>query len=120
MATTFTPPEGLLFGPRAVVPVVIRTRAICSPALPIAPRNERPPVGTDTGAATLNSILPLGSKNSILVTLASPTSVKTAPKPLTVAGTAPFVPGMEKVVSVTLLPSGVKIRGGLKKLKVVA
>ena len=50
------------------------------------------------------------SKNSILVVLAVSTSENTAPKPATVAGVAPPLPGNENVASVMLLPSGVKIR----------
>ena len=46
-------------------------------------------------------------------------SVKTAPKPLTVAGTAPLPPGMKKTASVMLLPTGVNNRDGLKVLKIV-
>ena len=38
------------------------------------------------------------------------TSVNTAPKPLTVAGAVPLVPGMEKDASVMLLPTGVNNR----------
>ena len=48
------------------------------------------------------------------------TSVNTAPKPLTVAGAMPLVPGMEKDASVMLLPTGVNNRDGLKVLKILA
>jgi hypothetical protein len=47
------------------------------------------------------------------------TSVKTAPNPLTVAGTAPLVPGWKNKASVMLLRTGVNNRAGLKVLKVV-
>src|SRR4029453_3912821 len=43
----------------------------------------------------------------------SSTSVKTAPKPLTVAGSAPAVPGTKNLASVMLLPTGVNRRNGL-------
>ena len=45
--------------------------------------------------------------------------MNTAPKPLTVAGTEPFVPGTKKDTSVILLPIGENIRSGLKAPKVV-
>ncbi len=48
------------------------------------------------------------------------TSVKTAPKPVTVAGEAPLVPGTKNEPSVTLLPTGVNNRDGLKVVKMVA
>ena len=46
--------------------------------------------------------------------------MKTAPKPLTVAGVAPLVPGTKNKPSVMLLPTGVNRRNGLKVLKIVA
>ena len=48
------------------------------------------------------------------------TSVKTAPKPRTVAGTAPLLPGKKNEPSVMLLPTGVNNRDGLKVLKILA
>src|SRR5258708_24506724 len=118
MATTSTVAELLALGPRAVVPVVIRTRAICSPALATAPRKPRLPDTDEARALRLRSGLPLMPKNWIDVVSTRLTSVKTAPKPLTVAGIPPE-PGMEKVTSVMLLPIGEKSRRGLKVLKMV-
>jgi hypothetical protein len=46
--------------------------------------------------------------------------VKTAPKPVTVAGTLPPVPGIENVTSVIVLSNGVNRRRGLNVAKVVA
>lgn len=37
-----------------------------------------------------------------------------APNPATVAGVAPWVPGTEKVTSVTWLPTALKVRFGRK------
>ena len=81
----------------------------------------------DDGTKLLNNSLPLTSKYSISVLaprfpcfVPGPlpsgwsTSEKTAPKPVTVAGTAPLVPGTKKRTSVTLLPIGEKSRGALK------
>jgi hypothetical protein len=45
--------------------------------------------------------------------------VKTAPKPLTVAGVPPLVPGIKNKHSVMLLPTGANNREGLKVLKMV-
>ena len=45
------------------------------------------------------------------------TSVKTAPKPLTFAGTVPLEPGTKNSASVMLLSTGVNSRKGLKILK---
>src|SRR4030095_3841071 len=47
------------------------------------------------------------------------TSVKTAPKALTIAGLAPLVPGMKNTASVMLLPTGVNNRDGLKARKML-
>ena len=47
------------------------------------------------------------------------TSVKTAPKPLTFAGTVPLEPGTKNSASVMLLSTGVNSRKGLKVLKMV-
>ena len=47
------------------------------------------------------------------------TSVKTTPKPPTVAGTTPSLPGRKNRPSVTLLPTGTNRRSGLKVLKIV-
>ena len=44
-------------------------------------------------------------------------SDNTAPNPPTVAATLPFVPGMKKLISVVVLPIGVKFRTGLNALK---
>ena len=65
------------------------------------------------------SSFPFGSKKSILALLASSTLLNTAPKPSTLAGVPPIVPGIENVVLVTVLPIGVKSRSGLKTLKMV-
>ena len=46
--------------------------------------------------------------------------MNTAPKPLTVAGALPSVPGMEKDASVMSLPTGVNNRDGLKVVKMLA
>ena len=75
--------------------------------------------------------LPVLSKYSIKVLLCAvavraplpsgwSTSVNTAPKPLTVAGVVPLVPGMEKDASVMLLPTGVNNRDRLNAVKILA
>ncbi len=108
-------------GPNGPLPVVIRTRAIRSPALATPPTNDRPPsVTLSLGANSVRIKLLLASKNSNFVVFGKSTSLKTAPKPATVAGVAPLLPGIEKVASVMLLPSGVKIRWALKVPNVVA
>ena len=96
------------------------------------PKNERLASPGEAGTKLLNISLPSRSKYSIRVLSPrgfarlkrgpipsdSSTSVKTAPKPRTVAGAAPLVPGMKNAASVTLLPTGVNRRKGLKVLKV--
>ena len=76
---------------------------------------------------TANIRLPSRSKYSISVLAlcglppsGRSTSVKTTPKPVTVAGEAPLVPGTKNEPSVTLLPTGVNNRDGLKVVKMVA
>ena len=100
--------------PRSVLPLVIRTRVICS-GLKITPRKDKEP----TRAFCLRREVPLKSKNSMEVLFAMSTSVKTTPNPLRPAGTLPPVPGIEKVPSVMLLPIGAKRRTGLKVLNSV-
>jgi len=80
---------------------VIRTRAICSPALKMTPRNDELalPAGP-TGTLKLPSAAPKESKNWRLELFARSTSVNTTPKPVIVAATVPLVPGIENVASV--------------------
>ena len=104
-------------GPNALLPVVMRTRAIPSPN-PETPRKERPLFAV--GAKNVPREAPFALKYWMEVVLAKSTSANTAPNPATVAGTAPPVPGMENVPSVMLLPSGVKRRTGLNVTNVVA
>src|SRR5262249_2011341 len=96
------------------------------------PKKERLASPGEAGTKLLNKSLPYASKYSISV-LASrfpfffpgpvpsgrSTSVKTAPKPRTVAGSPPLVPGTKNKASVILLPTGVNNRDGLKVLKVL-
>ena len=63
--------------------------------------------------------LPPLSRNCRLEVFARSTSANTTPKPATVAGAVPLVPGTGNVPSVMLLPSGTKRRLGLKVAKVV-
>src|SRR5262249_17970835 len=98
----------------------MRTRPIRSPALNAMPRNEKVAEAPAMfGTEKTPSGLSARSKSEIVVAFVS-TSEKTAPKAETEAGVAPPVPGIENVMSVTLLPTGVKIRGELKAAKVVA
>ena len=60
------------------------------------------------------------SRFSTFSPFGSSTSVKTAPKPLTIAGVAPLVPGTKNKPSVIRLSTGVNRRGALNVLKVVA
>ena len=111
MTTTSIGPPLMSFGPNAELPVVIRTRAIRSPLLAMAPKNERLPSLVMPGNALRLKIWSSAElKNSIRVTFGKSTSENTAPKPPTVAGIAPLLPGREKVTSVILVPVGVKIR----------
>jgi hypothetical protein len=115
-----TPSDGLSAGPSAVVPCINRTRAIRSPPVAIAPRNERLPSGTVPGKTFREKITLLSmSKNVMAALVGRSTSVKTAPNPSTVAGDCGW-PGMVKVASTKLLPSAVKMRSWLKKLNVVS
>src|SRR6266581_264819 len=103
----------------------MRTREMRS-VVKLTPKNERvsllgvPGGETPGGTKKVPRDALLASKYCIDVVLARSTSVKTAPKPLSVAATAPFVPGRENVPSVMWLPIGVKSRKGLKVTKVVA
>src|SRR5207249_9031016 len=103
-------------GPSMELPLVIRTREIRSPALKNTPKKERPllAVGTKEGVPS-NALLV--SKYCMDVTLGRSTSVKTAPKPLTVAGVV--LPGTKKLTSRTLLPRAVKKRYGLNVWNIV-
>ena len=85
-------------------PEVIRTRAICSPALATPPTNENPWLPA-TRAFRVKIRLLAGSKKSILVRLATSTSTKIRPKAEVVAGVV--VPGRKKDTSVTLLLTAV-------------
>ena len=92
----------------------------------------QPPSPGAAGTKLRNRSLPFLSKYSIrvlplcAVAARAPlpsgwsTSVNTAPKPLTVAGAVPLVPGMEKDASVMLLPTGVNNRDRLNVLKILA
>ena len=101
-----------------MLPVVMRTRAICSPASNCTPMNEKRRRARQARRAERPERVPIGSKNCIVVALVS-TSEKTAPKAETKAGCAPFVPGIENVMSVMLLSIGTKRRWRLKAAKVV-
>ena len=96
------------------------------------PKKERLASPGEAGTKLLNINMPSRSKYSIRVLAPrgfarlprgpipsdSSTSVKTAPKPRTVAGVAPLVPGTKNKASVRLLPTGVNRRKGLKVPKV--
>jgi hypothetical protein len=82
----------------------------------VMPRNENVWLPVKVGTGKTPSELPLTSKYWIVVPDRS-TSEKTAPNPRTPAGTVPFVPGIEKNPSVTLLPMGANSRLGLKGAK---
>jgi hypothetical protein len=84
---------------------VIRTRAIRSPALNRTPANDWVAVPAAAGTANVPRLFVAASKNSMLVVLARSTSVKTAPKALTVAGVV--VPGTKKKISTILLLTAV-------------
>src|SRR5262245_55829985 len=114
MTTTSGPVPSPSVGPSAVLPVVISTRVTSSPASKETPRNDRLPSGTVPTGTKNFCEPPPRKKNSIDVVLATSTSLNTAPKPFTVAGCAPPLPGTENKASVTLLPSGVKTRERLK------
>ena len=118
-------------GPGATLPVVIRTRAMRASSKRM-PKKDRLASPGDAGTKLLNISLPSRSNYSISVLFPrgfarlkrgpipsdSSTSVKMAPKPRTVAGWAPLVPGMKNAASVRLLPTGVIWRGALKVLNV--
>ncbi len=95
---------------------MIRTLATRSPALNDTPRKESPPFSVGTGNTP--RLVLAWSKNSSVVLPAMSTSVNTAPKPLTVAGTV-FWLGTKKVASVTVLPIAVNNRSGEKVVKVL-
>ena len=106
--------------------VVIRTDAMGA-SLNLIPMKERLASPGEEGTKLAKIRLPLRSKYSIRVLAlcglppsGRSTSVKTTPKPLTVAGEAPLVPGMKNEPSVTLLPTGVNSRDGLNVVKMVA
>ena len=119
MTTTSAPPAPSMGIPSAAFPVVIRTRAICSPAVKSTPRNESVALPAMLGTVKVPSGVSPAPKSSSVVAAVS-TSENTAPKADTVAGAEPPVPGMENVTSVTLLPIGTKSRGALNAEKVVA
>src|SRR5215831_15197918 len=82
-------------GLKRTLPLVIRTKKTRSPASNPTPRKDRLSRGVVPGRTKrLNSSDPLTSKYSIFVMLSRSTSVKTAPKPLTVAGVE--VPGTKE------------------------
>ena len=77
----------------------------------LIPMKERLASPGEEGTKLAKIRLPLRAKYSISVLAlcglppsCRSTSVKTTPKPLTVAGEAPLVPGMKNEPSVTLLP----------------
>ena len=120
------------FGPGATSPVLIRTDAMRASSNLMAKKDRFPSPG-EAATELLNISLPFLSKYSmsVLALWVVPvalsglpsgwsTSVNTAPKPLTVAGALPLVPGMEKDASVMLLPTGVNNRDALNALKAVA
>src|SRR6266496_3517728 len=96
-------------GPSMELPLVIRTREIRSPALKNTPKKERPLLAVGTKKVPSDALLV--SKYCMDVRLARSTSVKTAPKPLTVAGV--LLPGTNRLTSRMLLPNAVKRRCGL-------
>ena len=106
------------FGPGAESPVVMRTVAIRASSN-LIPKNDSPLLPGEAGTKLLNKSRPLMSKNSISVLAPRlpcffpgplpsgwSTSLKTAPKPRTVALTLPCVPGIKNKASVMLLPTG--------------
>src|SRR5439155_18595464 len=110
----------------------MRTRAIRASSNTM-PKKDKLPSPGEAGTKLLNSNLPSAPKYSMSVLAwrlpffppgplpsGRSTSVKTAPKPLTVAGWRPLVPGMKNTPSVMLLPTGVNNRDGLKVLKILA
>src|SRR5229473_6152544 len=110
-----TPPAGLSSGPRAVLPLMILTRAIRSVVKRTPRKDSVPSVGEHVvpdphGALKMPRELPWVSKNCRLELPARSTSLKTAPNPLTVAGVVPALSGTENVPSVIVLPSGAKSR----------
>src|SRR5437773_11280373 len=108
---TTTSTFGASLGPSMELPLVIRTREIRSPALKNTPKKERPLLAVGTKEGVPSDAL-LASKYCMDVMLRRSTSVKTAPKPLTVAGV--LLPGTKKLTSRMLLPNAVNRRCGLK------
>ena len=119
------------FGPGATSPVLIRTDAMRASSN-LMPKKDRLPSPGAAGTilleeklAGLVEVLDHGCCRCAVAARAPlpsgwSTSVNTAPKPLTVAGALPLVPGMEKDASVMLLPTGVNNRDRLNALKIGA
>lgn len=115
-------------GPGSALPLVIRTLPITASSKTTPKKDWLASPGED-GTKPLNSTLPSASKywscvlprppNFLLLPSGRSTSVKTAPKPATVAGSSPLLPGMKKKASVRWLPTGVKSRSGLNAAKIV-
>jgi len=101
------------FGPRAVLPLTIRTRPIES--VDVTPRNESPLL--DVRTKKVPSEPPDGLNNSRLEVLGRSTSVNTAPKLVTAAGVAP--PETKKSTSMMLLLRAEKSLGELNVWKIV-
>src|SRR5262245_66584830 len=98
-------------------PLVILTRATCSPALNDTPRNDKVSLPTVAGTKNVPSEVLSAVKYWIDVVFARSTSVNTEPNPLTVAGM--FVPGTKNDTSTISLPTAVNNRCGLKTANVV-
>src|SRR3712207_3622506 len=99
-------------GPKALLPLMIRTLAMPS-SNPDTPRKDRPLFAG--GAKKVPSEAPLVLKYWMEVAFGRSTSAKTEPKPLTVAGAV--LPGTKKFTSTILLPIAVKSRCALNVWK---
>src|ERR1700738_2826896 len=100
--------------PRGTLPLMIWTWATSSSGK-MTPRNERPWFAV--GAKNEPSEAPPAFTKLREALAVDSTSENTAPKPVTVAGTPPFVPGTKNATFVRVLAIGVKRRGSLKVRK---
>ena len=105
------PPARLSFtpAPSAVLPLVMRTLPILSPALKDTPRNDKLWLATvPAGTLKVPSDALIWLNYWIVVLPSVSTSVNIAPNPATVAAVA--VPGRKKFTSVVMLPIAVNKR----------
>src|SRR5262249_17498835 len=112
--TTASEVGGASGGPSATFPFVIRTRATTLEAKS-APRNENASLPSSAGTLSFWRVAFAASKNSIVVVLATSTSLKAGRKPRTSAGVVD--PGTKKVTSTTFEPTAVNRRGALNGAK---